>query len=268
MAVHYPADCEIFSLVCIEDHNAAGKFLKRRPDLIRYANDKLEKYIPVYGEFKATAEDPIIIQTMMDLEQKLGKEIVWVRGVSFETLINSKKHLPRADMRFCTSELKLRPVFEYCYTHFEGKVDMRIGYRFDEMERKVKITNEFSFPYVYNLFNKRQKHQTIDWRICSFPLIDDRPTLHSQIVNYWVNDNTVVFADDSNCLFCFWKDPQQKLKNFKQQPSVMMWGAVQEEIIGARMDNNISLLDNFKIAEQLDFFYGGGSGCQAGFCTD
>ncbi|PAM96814.1 hypothetical protein B4N84_00250, partial [Flavobacterium sp. IR1] len=75
MAVHFPADVEMFSMVCIEDQNAAGGWLKRRKDLMRYANDKLERFAPVFGEFKATAEDPSIIQTMMELEQKIGREI-------------------------------------------------------------------------------------------------------------------------------------------------------------------------------------------------
>lgn len=270
IAVHFPADVEIFSMVCIDDHNAAGKWLRRRPDLIKYANEKLEKFIPYYGEFRATAEDPVIIQTMMELEQKLGREIVWVRGISFENLIKSKgNYLPNRRERICTTELKIRPIFEHCYTYFDSPVAMRIGYRFDEEHRKENATTKFKFPYMCNLYGQfRQRHKEITWRINEFPLIDERPTIHPQIINYWTNENDVTFADDSNCQFCFWKKPQQKLKNSKKHPSIMMWGAIQEEIIGATMDDDISLLQNFNIPEQLDFLFGGGSGCQAGFCTD
>lgn len=269
IAVHFPADIEIFSMVCIEDHNAAGGWLKNRPDLIRYANDKLEKYIPYYGEFIATAEDPVIIQTMMELEQKIGREITWVRGISFDKLIQKSKYLPNQEKRFCTTEMKIRPIFEWCYMNTELPVKMRIGYRFDESHRKDKATTEYKFPISCNTYGQqRQNHKTIEWRVNEFPLIDEQPTIHPQIINYWNNNKDVVFADDSNCQFCFWKDPQQKLINFKKHPSIMMWGAIQEEIIGAKMDNRMSLLNNFKIAEQLDFFSGGGSGCSAGFCTD
>lgn len=269
IAVHFPADIEMFSMVCIEDHNAAGGWLKNRPDLIRYANDKLEKYIPYYGEFIATAEDPVIIQTMMELEQKIGREITWVRGISFDKLIQSRNYLPNQAQRFCTTEMKLRPIFEYCYLYLQLPINMRLGYRFDESERKSKATTEFKFPYMCNTYGQgRQSHITIKWRENEFPLIDKDPTIHPQIVNYWKNENDVTFADDSNCQMCFWKDPQQKLINSKKHPSIMMWGAIQEEIIGAKMDNRMSLLNNFKIAEQLDFFSGGGSSCSAGFCTD
>jgi len=271
LAVHFPADYEIFSLVCIQDHNATGKWLKRRPDLIRYANEKLERYIPYFGEFIATAEDPVIIQTMMELEQKLGKEIIWVRDVSFETLIKNikKNYLPNKQSRFCTTHLKLKPVFEYCYTIIGSKVKMRLGYRFDEEHRKNKVTTSYKFPYLCNTYGQgRQKHKEIKWRECEFPLIDEDPTIHYQIKNYWNISKDVTFADDSNCQFCFWKNEQQKLRNFKKHPSIMMWGAIQEEIIGNRMDSDISLLNNFKIKEQLDFNFGTGSGCQAGMCTD
>ena len=115
MAVKFPADIEIFSMVCIDCHNATGGWLKRRPDLIKYANEKLEKFIPIYGEFRATAEDPVIIQTMIELEQKIGKEIIWVRGKSFDQLIRERNFLPNKGSRFCTTELKLQPVFQYCY---------------------------------------------------------------------------------------------------------------------------------------------------------
>lgn len=76
IAVHYPADYEVFSLVCIDDKNC-----KPKDTLINtYVNLKLEKFAPEYGEFIATAEDDKTLYAMMDLEQILGREIVWVRG--------------------------------------------------------------------------------------------------------------------------------------------------------------------------------------------
>lgn len=269
LAVHFPADVEIFSLVCIECHNATGGWLKRRPDLVRYANEKLERFIPLFGEFQATAEDPVIIQTMMELEQKIGREIVWVRDRSFEQLIQERNFLPNKRSRFCTTELKMKPVFEYCYLNIPGKVDMRLGYRFDEQERKDDATNDFKFPSSCNLYGqRRQNHTTVNWRECSFPLIDQEPTIHPQIVNFWKNNPDVTFADDSNCQFCFWKDEQQILINFEKNPSIMYWAAIQEEIIKRRLNDKMTLLENTKIGKQLDFFGGTGAGCTGGMCSD
>lgn len=268
MAVQFPADIEMFSMVCIDDHNAAGGWLKRRSDLIKYSNEKLEKFIPIYGEFRATAEDPVIIQTMMELEQKLGREIIWVRGKSFESLIMERNFMPNKRSRFCTTEFKLRPVFEYCYLNV-GKVKMRLGYRFDESERREKATNIFSFPYMCNNYKTgRQRHKSVDWRVCEFPLIDDYPTIHPEIKNYWSISKDVVFAKDSNCQFCFWKDEQQKLSNFQQNPSIMYWGAIQEEIIGGMLSDDISLLENATVEKKFEFIAGTGAGCSGGMCTD
>lgn len=76
MAVNYPADYNVFSLVCLDDTNCAPK----DKSIIQYVNAKIEKYIPEYGEFIATAEDPKTLYVMRDLEQLMGREIIWVRG--------------------------------------------------------------------------------------------------------------------------------------------------------------------------------------------
>ena len=60
------------------------------PALIHYVNAKLEKFIPKYGEFIASAEDDRTLVALMGLEQYIGREIIWVRGKSFDTLIDEK----------------------------------------------------------------------------------------------------------------------------------------------------------------------------------
>jgi diphthamide synthase (EF-2-diphthine--ammonia ligase) len=66
MAIHYPADYNIFSLVTINEPKAAPKDYK----LTQYVSDKIGK------EFIATAEDDATLIVMRDLEQILGKEII------------------------------------------------------------------------------------------------------------------------------------------------------------------------------------------------
>ena len=53
LAVHYPADYNIFSLVCIDDKKCVPLDKK----IVQSINDKFEKYgyIKKYGEFIATA---------------------------------------------------------------------------------------------------------------------------------------------------------------------------------------------------------------------
>ena len=266
IAVHYPADLEIFSMVCIEDHNAAG-WLKRDKSLMNYARNKLERFNDQFGQFNATAEDPIIIKTMRDLEQKLGKNIVWVRGESFEKVMQNAKAIPNRDKRFCTTELKLRPIFNYCYLNIGELVEMRLGYRHDESHRSLTASTSFKFPHSCNFYGQgRQKHKLVEWRKNTFPLIDDK-IIHYHIKQYW-DSQSIIFPEDSNCQMCFWKNPQQLRKNFDTNPSIMKWAGVQEAIKNRTFKDDINLFQISKLGIQQDFLFGTGTGCNSGFCTD
>lgn len=268
LAVNFPADVEIFSMVCVENHNA-GRWLKYNKSLLQYANEKLERYIPYYGEFKATAEDPIIIKTMMDLEQKIGREIIWVRGKSFEKMIEDQSVLPNQHWRFCTTYLKLIPIFEYCYPKFGDDVIMRLGIRYDELDRADTIDNFFEFPTSCNLYGQfRQNWETVQWRNVEFPLIENK-VMHLKVHDFWNNNPDVLFAEDSNCQFCFWKDFQQLRKNFDNDRTkpIMQWAAVQEAIKNASFKKEMDLLQTAKIGLQSSFNFGtGAEGCKSGWC--
>ena len=59
IAANYPADYLLFALVTIEDRKCSPKDKK----LVQLVSDKIGK------EFIATAEDDIILHTILDLEQ-------------------------------------------------------------------------------------------------------------------------------------------------------------------------------------------------------
>lgn len=287
LAVHYPSDLEIFALVCVDCHNAAGP-LKRDKKLVQMVNDKLSYYVPIYGEFRATTEDPQTIRVMFDLEQKLGREIKWVRGISWETMMDQRQAIPNISMRFCTYELKIKPIFEYLFLRGQLPVKMRMGYRWDEMERKQGFKESIRYQYcghivwdpeeVINPIIRRnlQEHsngyyyyhewEEMLWRTGEFPLIDDKIS-HPVIVDYW-KDQGLTFPQDSNCQNCFWKHSQQQRMNFENNFAIMQWASLQEIIRGNRFKKEISLETVKRSGLQLDFFFGTGSGCQAGFCTD
>lgn len=266
LAANFKADVDIFAMVCIEDHNASG-WLRHNKKLLQYANEKLEKFIPLYGEFRATAEDPIIIQTMMDLEQKIGREITWVRGVSFDILISQLNFIPNQIKSICTTKMKMEPIFEHCYLNYGSDIEMRLGIRYDEPERIADISDIFKFPYCCNLYGMgRQKHKEIVWRKLLFPL-DENKIMHPHITIYWNDNGDVIFADDTNCQMCFWKPEQQLRKNFDTNKQVMFWAAVQEEIIGHTFKKDVSLLEINKLGLQLDFNFGtGAENCKSGYC--
>ena len=103
IAAHYPADYLVFALVCIEDRKCTPKDKK----LVQIVSDRIGK------EFIATAEDDIILHTILDLEQYIGQKIDWVVGETFDYVAEKKGGwLPNKLHRYCTVEMK--PV---SYTH-------------------------------------------------------------------------------------------------------------------------------------------------------
>ena len=272
LAVHYPADYNIFSLVCIDDKKCVPLDKK----IVQSINDKFEKYgyIKKYGEFIATAEDDKTLKVMFDLEQMLGKQIVWVRGDSFETIIKKKGNVvPNMARRFCTSEMKMRPIGEFVYHNIMDKKDLQpvfsnVGFRYDEKER-AKTTmqeREIKTKLVIGKRKTQQKWKEIFWGVSNYPLINNHIS-HPTIYKYWENKN-LIFPEDSNCVGCFWKDVQQLRKNYDTNNAKMEWFNNAEKKSNYNWKSEINYDQIKKVGKQLGFNYGGGSGCQGGFCTD
>ena len=96
----------VFALVRIEDENCRFKdeALRKRVE------DRIQK------PFIATAEDDLIIYTIFDLEQYLGREITWVSGLSYDEVIKTKVGwLPNMLHRYCTTWLKIDPMVQWCH---------------------------------------------------------------------------------------------------------------------------------------------------------
>lgn len=261
MAVHYPADYEVFSLVCIDDTSC----IPTDKRIVQQVNDKLQKYCSHRPEFIATAEDDKVLKVVLDLEQKIGREIIWLRGDSFETVNTRRKALPNQFKRFCTTEMKTDVIFEFWLYRIGEQVLMRLGFRYDEMERWDNFKTKYLYPIACKNFGThRQIKQTFNWRIADKVLVEDK-VHHFKVHSYWIGKG-IDFPDDSNCVGCFWKDSQQLRKNWDNQPLKMKWFASQE---GRRTFKKRITYNQIKnILIQPDFIFGGGSGCKAGACHD
>lgn len=207
MAVHYPADVNLFALVQIEDPRCSPEDKK----IIQMVSDKIGH------QFIATAEDDLTLQVMFDLEQMIGKEIKWLTGPTFESIFKTKyefggrpSRLPSRIFRYCTTRLKIIPIFQYCFLNYFQSIDdqviMDIGYRSDESHRRDKFTTTFNYPISCRLYGeKRQIKKVFNWRIGNFPLIDNQITQFD--VHHYFKDKSIVFPPQSNCAGCFHKDP-------------------------------------------------------------
>lgn len=255
MAVHYPADYNVFALVTIDDKNCSPN----DQGLIKKVSDKIGK------DFIATAEDDSTLIAMLDLEQLLGREIIWVTGLSFDELIKNKgSHLPNKLTRFCTTEMKLRPIWDWWYKTIGEKIKMGIGYRYDEKERAERFTT--SFKGVTGKRGTRNKWEELEWREGWFPLIDNK--IGHYTVYQWAQKSGIKFPSDSNCIGCFWKPIQQLRKNYEDNTNKFEWFATKERESKGTWKEEIKYDQIKKIGIQQDFLFGTGSGCQAGLCTD
>jgi len=252
MALHYPADYNLFSLITVDD----VKLIPLDKSIVKYASEKLN------ADFIATAESDMTIYAMRDLEQLLGKEIFWVKGQSFEKLNKKRSALPNQMWRFCTTEMKMRPIFDWWNTNIKEKIKMGVGFRYDEKERANNFS--ISFKTITGKRGTRNKWEDIEWREGWFPLIEDKITHYP--VYQWAEKSGIKFPADSNCVGCFWKPVQQLRKNWDNEPLKMQWFADQETNSTWKKEMNYEQIKT--IGLQQDFFFGTGSGCQAGFCTD
>jgi len=242
MAVHYPADYDLFALVCINERKAAPKDRA----VVQYVNDKLAPYAWQFGEFIATAEPDGTIEAMMDLEQAIGRSITWVRGQSFDDVIDegTKTRLPSWARRYCTERMKLLPIFLWWYVNIGKKIKMNIGFRADEYDRMERFFNNsdptnFSIPTMCNLYGKnRQKHESFNWRYVHLPLIKDQVN-KAQVVDYWENTRfgttdlfeqmfKITFPSVSNCIGCFHKSEETLAAMAMMSPEKFTWFIEQE----------------------------------------
>ncbi len=224
VAVNYPSDYNWFALVSTEDKNCAFK------------DDACAKYVKekTGQDIVGTLEDDMIIYTMMDLEQYMGRSIDIVIGSSFDHVVDKKGGwLPNKLHRYCTVEMKLRPLFRKWREVCNDPVEMQIGFRANEQRRAKKMQERLNddglleFKDVVGKHpNGNNKWKTVAWQKPSFPLIQDA-IFKDQIIEFW-KDKPVRFAPLNNCVGCFHRNPLLLREMFNQHPEKMEWFASQE----------------------------------------
>jgi hypothetical protein len=222
MAIHYPSDINVFACVLTNDKSC----LPSDKGLLREIQNKLP-------QFEGSKELDQTLINVLKLEQKIGKSIKWVSSdLTYDELIEKRKYLPNKRSRICTYELKILPIFQYLYYHYNAVI-MNIGYRVDEINRAKKMMVDCNKAYNLKVpvscrlsGSKRQSHKVVEWRYPVFPLIENNIT-HETIVKYWKDQNWV-FPSVSNCDFCFNHTPQQLREQKELFPNRFQWWEDQE----------------------------------------
>lgn len=266
LAANYPTDHMVFALVRIGDENCRFKdeALRKRVE------DRIQK------PFIATAEDDLIIYTIFDLEQYLGREITWVSGITYDEVIQKKGgYLPNKLHRFCTTWMKIDPIFQWWLKTFDEPIHMNIGFRSNEVERANTMlakTNKDGVIEYHGIIGKqrngRNKWATVPWEIPKFPLIENQ-IYREDIYKYW-QGKEVRFAPYNNCVGCFHRNPPMLRFMFQEHPEKMAWFERQEGgKKGYFKDANGKVMPYSRIKNMLKgytLFETDFTSCDAGYC--
>lgn len=267
IAANYKADYNVFALVTTSDKNCLFPDQKLR----QIVSDKIGR------EFIGTLEDDKIIYTILDLEQYIGKKIDWVAGKTFDEITNrnGKKYLPNVTQRFCTTEMKLQPIFDWWRNEINQVIEMRIGFRANEQRRAknmIEKLNENGFSEFKTIVGKtkngnQNRWADIPWQKPVFPLIDDN-IYKDSIEKYW-KDKPVRFAYMNNCIGCFHRNPVLLKLMSDKHPEKFQWFIDQENTAGhgARtFKNGMKYIDIKNSLKQTELFEDDFNECDSGHC--
>lgn len=129
-------------------------------------------------------------------------------GEPFAEMLSKKKMLPNVVTRFCTTELKIRPMKKYLMSIGWKHWDCAVGIRYDERNR-------------YERMKAQQGKNRWDY---IFPLWDFRVT-KLEVYEFWKNQpfDLKISSELGNCDFCFMKGLQKKIRQAKLMPDRLDW---------------------------------------------
>lgn len=262
VAANYPSDYNVFSLVRIEDKKCLFPDKKIR----QLVEDRINK------PFIATAEDDMIIYTILDLEQFLGKKIDWVSGITFDEVIKTRGGwLPNKLHRYCTTAMKIEPMFYWWAEKIGEPVEMQIGYRANEGRRVLRMNEKLNKNGLLKMkatFEKhpsgRNKWETIEWQKPIYPMVEDK-IYRDQVVEFW-REKPVRFAIKNNCVHCFHQNPLLLKRRSLDHPSKMNWAAKQEGGKKGQWRSDVSYKSIFNHNIQTELNYEEFTDCDSGYC--
>jgi len=260
LAVKYPANYNIFALVRTNDKSCL------------FPDAKIRQVVSnrIGHEFIGTLEEDEIIYTMLDLEQYIGKEIIWLSDTTFEDIIvKAGGYLPNIMTRYCTSKMKVEPIAQWCYDNTKLPVEMRIGFRANEINRATRMLEKQqngieNFKFKIGEKNARNQWKELPYRKVRFPLIEDR-IFKDTIELYWQN-KPVRFAKRNNCVGCFHRNELLLNHLSHSQENKFDWFMNQEKLNGNTFKNGITYkkIKSYKL--QLDLFEKDFNECDSGYC--
>jgi len=267
LSVHYPADYNLFCLVRSADKN------------FQFPDKKIRQIVSdrIGVEFISTLEMDEIIYTMLDLEQFIGKEIIWLTGDTYEDLLKLPQNnvLPSPIRRYCTALLKNKPIFDWCRANLKEVCEMRLGFRANEQNRANNVLNKCINGILHDKYiyaknpSGTNKWKTIPYSKPTFPLIKNN-IYKDNIELYW-KDKPVRFATLNNCVGCFHRHPALLRKLWDSHTKKMQYFADLEknrkypnDTLKADESLSYEKIKNWNLQVELSF--DDFSECDSGYC--
>lgn len=170
-------------------------------------------------------------------------EIASRNGEPFEALIRKRNYLPNPVTRFCTIELKIRPMAQHLIklgfsnSKSEAENMSMIGMRADEQRRAAKILDKSRIPLVTAGVTKEIVGDF--WRSQSFDLA-------------LPNNNGVTMH--GNCDLCFLKGGHQVMSLIAEKPQSAVWWARMEALaLASKPSGAVFRSDRPSYAQMLKF---------------
>ena len=270
IALNYKADYNVFSLVRTNDK------------LCKYPDAKVRQIVSdlIGCEFVGTTEQDNIIEIMLNLSEQV--DIKWITGKPFEDIINGdwnkgkngSHYLPNMMVRYCTTELKMKPIFKWWQDNINEVCNMRIGFRKGEEKRQVRMLDKLNangneeIKIVVDSSGKRNKWGLVEWRKPSFPLIDNGITA-KDVHDYWKENKTVNFKKGyfNNCVGCFHRNPMFLNKMAQEHPNKMEWFSKMEKMNKPNtFIKGISYEKIINFKPQIEMTFEDFGECDSGFC--
>ena len=171
-------------------------------------------------------------------------ELASRKGEPFAALIEKKQFLPNAVMRFCTSDLKIKPIAALLESVGASDVDMLVGIRADEPRRIAKMG-----------------HLHLPLAIAGVAKAD--------VLAFWAKQPFDLDTVAGNCDLCFNKGLPEIMSLIRHAPARATWWAAQEEKIGARFAKDRPTYVQMKnYSEEQRELFGYGQEAVSCFCGD
>lgn len=283
-AILNPADYNNFCLVRIERPNENEKRYDCR--WMKGKDEATRKLIEdrIQNDFYGTAEDDTIIYTILDLEQVIGKEIKILTGETFDHVIKySGGCLPDPLRRFCTEEMKLKPMFNWWKQELNEVALFRFGYRKGEEKRAVKMINklnkngniEMKTIVGKSKNGNKNKWGYVEWQRPEFKLIEQ--VITRDFTYQFVKKYPIRFSDKNNCGNCFHSDPlyvsfrARKNENIRE---VIKWAGTKEHVKHKKdvwfKEKQIDMKQILNFSKQYTFLdnlsFNDFNDCDSGYC--